>query len=324
MVVDRFGRRLGKLRISLTDRCNMKCLYCMPENPVWKKRGEILTLEEIFNIAKIFVSSFNVKEIRLTGGEPLLRSGITILVEWLNSLKSSGLKRLSLTTNGLLLKHYIYDLKEAGLDDLNVSVDSLEPLTFYRITKGGQIKDVMDGIQEAKKTGLRIKINTVLIKGINDSEIENLLEWAINEKSEIRFIEFMPVYGVNWWSKEKVVSYNEILETISKRHKIQIIENSREEPAKKFLIDDKFQCGIIATITNPFCKFCNRIRLTADGKIVSCLFANSGYDIRKFIKAGEIENIEKTIKIAWENKPEGFIALKGRIYNTVPMYALGG
>ncbi len=324
MVTDKFGRSVGKLRISLTDRCNMKCLYCMPEYPIWKEKNEILTLEDIFAIAEIFVSKFKVKEIRLTGGEPLLRKNAIKLVEWLNNLRYTGLERISMTTNGLLLKNYVDSLKIAGLDDLNISLDSLKPETFYKVTGCDVLNNVLTGIDKAKQANFHVKINTVLIKGINDTEIEELINWGINKEVEIRFIEFMPLGNINWWSKEKVVTMNEILEVISKQHKVQNLESKIEEPARRFLIDNKLKLGIIATVSNPFCQFCDRIRLTADGKIILCLFTDFGYDIKKLLKASKIDEIEEVIKIAWQNKPQGFIAIKDKLLNTIPMYAIGG
>lgn len=321
---DKYGRSMGKLRISLTDRCNMRCMYCMPENPEWMPKEQILTLEEIFQIAKIFVDDFGISEVRLTGGEPLLRNGITELIKWFSNIKNDGLKRISMTSNGLLLKKFVSQLKESGLDDLNISLDSLNEKTFFDMTKGGDLKVVLDGINESKRVGFRIKINTVLVKGFNDCDINNLVEWALNEKFELRFIEFMPIGGIGTWTKEQVVSMDEILNIVSKNHRVECIQNNVEEPARRFIVDGKLKMGIIATVTNPFCHHCNRIRLGSDGKIYPCLFATYGIDIKQSIRSGQIEIIKDIIKDAWINKQEGFISIKDDYINTTPMHILGG
>lgn len=320
---DAYGRSMGKLRVSLTDRCNMKCLYCMPENPTWMDKKEILTLEEIREIVKVFVTEFAVSEVRLTGGEPLLRNGVSNLVRWISELKSSGLKRISLTTNGLLLERYIETLKKNGLDDLNISLDSLDPQTFMNITRGGNLETVLRGIKMSQELGLYVKINTVLIKGINHSEINTLVDWAIKSNVEIRFIEFMPLSGVDW-SDKKVVYYDDILSVIGKSHKIEPMNSRCEEPAKRFLIDGKLKLGIIATVSRPFCLFCNRVRVTSDGRILPCLFANYGYDIKKPLRNGNVEEVKKIIESAWRGKPPGFIVLRDSFINALPMHSIGG
>ncbi len=323
-VKDKYGRSMGKLRISLTDRCNMRCMYCMPENPQWMPKEQILSLEEIFEVTKIFINDFGISEIRLTGGEPLLRSGITELIRWLSNVKNGRLKRVSMTSNGLLLKKFASQLKESGLDDLNISLDSLNEKTFFEMTKGGNLKTVLDGIKEANRVGFKIKINSVLIRGFNDGEINHLVEWALNECVELRFIEFMPIGGIGMWTKERVVTMDEILNVVSKNHTVECLESRIEEPARKFLVDGKLKMGIIATVSHPFCHYCNRIRLTSDGKIYPCLFATYGIDIKQSLRSGSIERVKNLIKKAWINKQEGFIAMKDDYINTVPMHILGG
>lgn len=322
-IVDKYGRVMGKLRVSLTDRCNMKCIYCMPENTKWVNKNEILTLEEIYKIVEIFVTEFGITEVRLTGGEPLLRKGIVELVACLSKLKTGNLKRISLSTNGLLLEKYIEPLKISGLDDLNISLDSLKPEVFKYITKGGDLKTVLNGIAISQRLGFPVKINTVLIKGINDEEIETLIQWAKNNKVEIRFIEFMPLGGIEW-SPKKVLYLDEILNILRKNHVITPLDSKNAEPAKKFLLDKNLIIGIIPTISQPFCMLCNRIRISSDGKILNCLFANYGYDIKGPLRKGNIKEVKEIIKIAWQNKLEGFIALKDKFTNPLPMHAIGG
>ena len=206
---DQFGRNKRKLRISVTDRCNFKCVYCMPEHPEWMKKHNLLSFEELYHFCEFMVRR-GIEQIRITGGEPLMRQGVVHFIAELQQLKKSGLKRISMTTNGHYLKQYAAELKQAGLDDLNISLDSLDAEQFEQLT-AKKLQPVLEGIQAAQQAGFQIKINTVLIKGINDDQILSLAHWAKREQVELRFIEFMPLDGDQNWSRDHVVSEIRIL-----------------------------------------------------------------------------------------------------------------
>jgi cyclic pyranopterin phosphate synthase len=275
-IVDSFGRPHTYLRISLTDRCNLRCFYCMPEEGIeLTEKEHIMTLEEIIEIAKTFVN-LGVDTIRLTGGEPLVRKNFEFLARELTKLGVT----LKLTTNGILLDKY-YDLfEEVGLKKINVSLDSLDKAKNAFITKRDYYDRIMENIQEGIDRGFEIKLNVVLIKGVNEKEIGDFIALTKDQSVIVKFIEFMPFAGNKWdWSKG--VSEEEILTQAKKQFgAVEELKNAKHSTSNNFQVkghEGKF--GIISTITNPFCSECNRIRLTADGKMKNCLFANSETDL---------------------------------------------
>lgn len=285
MMKDSFGRKINYLRISLTDRCNLRCKYCMPESGIDKlAHDEMLTLEEIYEIIKSFVS-LGVDKIRFTGGEPLVRKGLVELISKVSKL--DGVKDIAMTTNGILLKKYARGLKDAGLDRVNLSLDSLDPDKYREITRGGNIEDFFAGIEEAKRVGLTpIKINTVLIGGFNDSEIENLVNLTKDEKIDVRFIELMPIGQAASWAKEKFISNDAVLKTMK-----TLVPVEREDPSSPAtyykLPGGKGRVGIINPISCKFCDNCNRVRLTSEGLLKLCLHSNKEIDFKKALRSGE-------------------------------------
>jgi len=288
-IVDTFGRPHTYLRISLTDRCNLRCFYCMPEDGIdLTEKEHIMSLEEIIRISETFIG-LGVDTIRLTGGEPLVRKNFEYLLRELNKLGVT----LKLTTNGILLDKY-YDLfEEIDLRKINVSLDSLDKAKNAFITKRDYYDRIMNNIQQGMDRGFQIKLNVVLIKGVNDNEIEDFIALTKNEHITVKFIEFMPFAGNKWdWSKG--VSEAEILSIAKERFgKIERLESPKYSTSTNFKVaGHQGEFGIISTITNPFCADCNRLRLTADGKMKNCLFANSETDLLTPFRGGEeIESI---------------------------------
>jgi len=282
---DSFGRRINYLRISVTDRCNLRCKYCMPEDGISKTCHEdILTLEEIYEITKIFVE-LGIDKIRFTGGEPLARKGIVDLIAKVSKLE--GIKDLAMTTNGILLKDYAKELKEAGLNRVNVSLDTLDEEKYKIITRGGNLKDVIEGIEEAKNVGLTpIKINTVLIGGFNDDEIESLVSLTEKEEIDLRFIELMPIGEASSWAKDNFISNDIILEKI--KDLMPVPREDISSPAIYYkLPNGKGKVGIINPISCKFCSNCNRVRLTSKGQLKLCLHSNQEIDIKTALRNGE-------------------------------------
>ena len=288
---DQYGRIKRKLRISVTDRCNFKCTYCMPEHPEWVKKHDLLSFEELYQFCHFMVQQ-GIEHIRITGGEPLMRQGVVHFIEQLQQLKKIGLKRISMTTNAHYLKKYAEALKNAGLDDLNISLDSLDAEQFKQLTQK-ELAPVLAGISAAQEVGLPIKINTVLMKGMNDDQILPLAKWSIQQDIVLRFIEFMPLDGDQKWSVADVVSEQQILATLATEFDIQIqvqpSDKFRANPARQYLINShltkKHTIGIISTISHSFCGDCDRIRLTAQGELYNCLFAPKGLALKTEIKA---------------------------------------
>lgn len=278
---DQFGRQKRKLRISVTDRCNFKCVYCMPEHPVWMKKHELLSFEELYVFCRFMVHQ-GIEQIRVTGGEPLMRQGVVHFIKQLQQLKCLGLKRISMTTNAHYLEQYAAPLKQAGLDDLNISLDSLDPIQFKVLTQK-ELRPVLAGINAAKKAGLRIKINTVLMKGLNEDQIIPLVKWAHLNHFEPRFIEFMPLDGDQKWSSDVVVTEHDILTMLSKAFDVGIEHAQGTNPARSYTVNGK-AVGIISTISNSFCGSCDRLRLNAQGEFYNCLFAQQGLSLKAEIQ----------------------------------------
>lgn len=283
---DSFNREINYLRISLTDRCNLRCKYCMPEKGLDNKlrHEDILTLEEIYKLIEVF-TSLGINKIRFTGGEPLVRQGIVDLIK--RTSKLEVIKELTMTTNGMLLKDNIHNLKEAGLNRLNISLDTLNAEKYKDITRGGDIRKVLDGIKEAQKLGLTpIKINVVLIGGFNDDEIKDFVNLTMDNEIDVRFIELMPIGEASDFSKEKFISNNLVLESTEGLKLIKT--NDISSPAIYYGLDGaKGRVGLINPITCKFCKDCNRIRLTSTGKLKLCLHSDREIDLRGPLRKGE-------------------------------------
>lgn len=289
MLLDSHNRIIRDLRISLTDRCNFRCFYCLPNGePPLARKETLLTFEEIAYISEIFVS-LGIEKIRLTGGEPMLRRNIETLVEKIARLKPL-LKDLALTTNGFDIPRKAAILKNAGLDRMTISLDSLRPGRFRDITGVDQIEEVFEAIEAAKLHGFEpLKINAVVVRGINDDELIDFARFARRTNVEMRFIEYMPLDSGHDWSREKVVPGREIFETINAAYPLELKEASRgSDTAWKYRFADGEPggIGIIAPVTEMFCGACSRIRLTADGQIRTCLFSTVEHDLRDYLRSG--------------------------------------
>jgi cyclic pyranopterin phosphate synthase len=310
MLVDVYNRPLKDLRISVTDRCNFRCTYCMPlDEYEWIDKKEILTFEEIARLANLFVG-LGVEKIRLTGGEPLVRKNLDQLVVKLSAIE--GLKDLCLTTNGALLAEKIDALKTAGLKRLNVSVDTLNPEKFTRMTKRGDLKKVLEGVFAAKQRGVQgIKLNAVIERGVNDDDIIPLVEFSRENGFAIRFIEYMDVGNSNNWTSAKLVSKKEILEKITSRFPLQEVGRDQgSAPSVDYeFVDGRGDVGVIASVTEPFCSSCTRIRLTADGKVVSCLFSHTGHDLKALLRGGASdEQVAEFLCSIWTTRKDRYSA----------------
>lgn len=296
---DLYGREIDYLRISVTDLCNLRCQYCMPQGGVCKlEHSDVLTIEEFYEIASAFVS-LGVKKIRITGGEPLVKSGIVELVEKISRL---DIEDLAMTTNGLLLPKYAESLKKAGLNRVNISLDTLDPKKYSEITRGGDLLKVLEGIEKAKQVGLvPIKINTVLIGDFNVDEIENFVYITKEEEIDVRFIELMPIGEASDWAKEKFVSNNIILDRVPELVKTNALDPS--SPAVYYKIPGgKGKVGIINPISCKFCDACNRVRLTSTGKLKLCLHSDDEIDLKEVIRSGG--DLIAAIKQSILQKPE--------------------
>lgn len=300
-MVDRFGRKINYLRMSVTDRCNLRCQYCMPESGIEKMRHEdILSLEEMDTLVAEFVA-LGIDKIRLTGGEPLARLGIVDLVRKIK--KHPEVKDLSMTTNGLLLERYADELKAAGLDRVNISLDTLDADKFKEMTRGGKLSDVLAGIEAAKRVGLTpIKINVVLIGGFNDDEIEDLVALTKDDAGiDVRFIELMPIGEVATWSKQNFIDSEIILEKVPALQPVKAEDPS--SPATYFKLPGaKGKVGLIRPLTCKFCSDCNRLRMTSEGKLKLCLHSNEEHDIKKVLR--ENGDVKAYILKTLEEKPE--------------------
>jgi cyclic pyranopterin phosphate synthase len=295
---DSFGREINYLRISLTDRCNLRCEYCMPEKGVKKvSHNDILTLEEMYEIIKVFVD-LGINKIRFTGGEPLVRLGAVDLISKISKLE--GVNEIAMTTNGTLLETYADDLKKAGLTRVNISLDTLNMEKYRRITRGGDLNKALNGIKAAREAGLTpIKINTVLIGGFNEDEIPDLVNLTMGHQMDIRFIELMPIGEAVGFAKDKFISNSRVLETVP--NLISVEAEDRSSPARYFRLPGaKGKVGIINPISCKFCSNCNRVRLTSTGKLKLCLHSNREIELRDAIR--NKEDIGSIIKEAIYSK----------------------
>ncbi|MBT5401928.1 MAG: GTP 3',8-cyclase MoaA [Crocinitomicaceae bacterium] len=322
---DSFGRGHDYLRISLIERCNLRCFYCMPEDGIaLRPRSHFMRNEEVLEIAKVFVD-LGVKKIRLTGGEPLIRKDVDSIILELSKLPVE----LAITTNAVRAHEFVGVFKQAGMKSINVSLDTLQSVRFEKITRRDEFNQVMSNIELLIREGFSVKVNAVLMKGENDDEIIDFIEWTKTAPIDVRFIEFMPFDG-NQWQWDKKISFNKILDVISVKygetaiHKLPALPN---DTARNFKLNGaKGSFGIISTVTNPFCDSCNRIRLTADGKIKNCLFSNDESDLLSALRAGQpikplIESAIKRKKFA-KSGIEDFSDYKG--HDNRAMISIGG
>jgi len=308
MLRDIYNRPLKDLRISVTDRCNFRCTYCMPfDDYEWADKKEILTFEEIARLANLFVQ-LGVDKIRITGGEPLLRRDLEKLISKLSSL--NGVKDLCLTTNGSLLAEKVSALQFAGLKRVNVSLDTLNPEKFARIRRRGDLAKVLEGLFAAKSYGLDpIKVNAVIERGVNDDDIIDLAEFSRKNGFAIRFIEYMDVGNSNSWTSEKLVSKKEILAIINARYPLREVGRDKgSAPSVDYeFIDGQGEVGVIASVSEPFCSTCSRARLTADGKLVTCLFSATGHDLKALLRNGATdEEIIEVISAIWRKRTDRY------------------
>jgi len=304
-VIDLLGRPLGSLRLSVTDRCNMRCRYCMPEEEyIWLPRASILSFEELHRLVGIF-AGLGVSKYRLTGGEPLLRHGLPGLVGLLDG--TPGVSDLALTTNGVLLARQAGALHAAGLRRVTVSLDTLRPERMIAFARSARHHEVIEGIRAARAAGFGgLKLNSVVIRGYNDDELIDLLEFARGERAELRYIEYMDVGGATAWTRDQVVTREEMLERIGQRfgETVPLPEGADPRaPASRYRLPDGTVFGIIASTTAPFCRDCDRARLTADGTLFLCLYAREGLDLREPLRTGAgDEEIAGLIRAAWRGR----------------------
>jgi cyclic pyranopterin phosphate synthase len=332
-LVDRFGRVATDLRVSLTDRCNLRCSYCMPpEGLDWLPDERLLTDDELNRLIAVAVRSLGIEEVRFTGGEPLLRRGLEGILAATHALRtaSGSAPTTSLTTNGLGLTHRAAGLRAAGLNRINVSLDTLDRARFARITHRDRWDDVVAGLSAAAAAGLApIKINTVLLRGVNDDEAPALLEWALESGYELRFIEQMPLDPQGAWDRDSMITAAEILESLRSRFELTPTHPSVRgaAPAERWIVDGgPGRVGIIASVTRPFCGSCDRTRLTADGQVRDCLFARTETDLRGLLRSGadDAAVAEAWRSAMWAKRAGHGIDDEGFLRPDRPMSAIGG
>lgn len=327
-LIDSFGRVHTNLRISVTDRCNIRCFYCMPAGNVqFMNRKELLTFEEIERFVRIGVG-LGLNKVRLTGGEPLVRKDLHVLVRKLSSIPE--IHDIGITTNGILLAEQAAELKEAGLSRINISLDALDPKKFEEITRRTGYEKVLEGIEAAKRFGFDpIKINTVSIRGMTEEEIVPFGQLARESGVEVRFIEFMPLDADNAWEREKVLFAHEIIERLSNEivPLLPVGEQDEHAPASEFEFSDGVgRISFIASVSRPFCRNCDRFRITADGKLRNCLFSTEETDVKSLLRGGVAdEEIAEAIRASVAAKKEGHeINTAKFIQPDRPMYSIGG
>jgi cyclic pyranopterin phosphate synthase len=327
-LIDRHGRRARDLRVSLTDRCNLRCTYCMPaEGLNWQPADELLSDDELVRVITVAVQQLGIEEIRFTGGEPLLRKGLPDLIARVAALRPRP--EISLTTNGLGLHRRAETFVAAGLDRINISLDSLDPDTFEQLTRRRRLPDVIAALAAASAAGLQpVKINTVLLRGVNEHEAPDLLQFSLDHGYSLRFIEQMPLDAGHVWSRERMVTADEILDRLSARFDLTPDEGARlGAPAELFRVNGgPATVGIIASVTRPFCGDCDRTRLTADGQIRTCLFSRGETDLRAIVRGGGTdEQIAQLWRsTTWGKLPGHGINDPSFLQPDRPMSAIGG
>ena len=325
-LMDTHGRIHRDLRVSLTDRCSLRCSYCMPaEGLPWIPSSDILTTAELVRLVAIAVD-LGIEQVRLTGGEPLLRPDVVEIVAAINALPNAP--RISVTTNGLRLPSLAAPLADAGLERVNISLDTLRRDRFLAITRRDRLVDVLAGVTAAKVAGLApVKINAVLLRGVNDDEAVPMVRWALAQGVRLRFIEQLPLDAQHEWDRTQMITGAEILDRLSEAFTLEPVETRGSAPAEEFWIDGgPATVGVIASVTNPFCASCDRLRLTADGQLRSCLFAREESDIRTPLRAGADDaEIAERMRVCVAGKQPGHgIDEPGFLQPARPMSAIGG
>lgn len=328
-LIDTHNRRINYLRISITDRCNLRCRYCMPREGISQfGPSEILSYEEILRLAALAVKR-GIDKIRITGGEPLVRKGVIRLIQGLSRLE--GIRDLSMTTNALLLREFSEDLFRAGLKRVNISMDSLDPQKYREITRGGDLKRVWEGIDAARRAGISpIKINMVAISGFNDQEIGDFARLTIGEPFQVRFIEYMPIGLLSEWKPEHCISCQEIKERLEKIFPLIPLKgagNGHGGPARLFKFPAAVgEIGFISPVSDHFCHSCNRLRLTADGKLKTCLFSDELTDLKPLLRSrASDQELGKMLDEALRNKPLHHGPIGGVMKRChLPMVKIGG
>jgi GTP 3',8-cyclase len=327
VLVDTFGRVATDLRVSLTDKCNLRCSYCMPpEGLEWLPGPDLLTDDEVVRLVSVAVAE-GVTEVRFTGGEPLLRRGLVAIVERVTALEPRP--HTSLTTNGIGLAKVAGALADAGLDRVNVSLDTLDAQRFATIARRDRLSDVLDGLAGAEAAGLTpVKVNAVLVRGVNDDEAVPLLRWAIDHGYLLRFIEQMPLDAQHGWDRSQMVDADEILARLAAAFTLtEVPEDRGSAPAEEWLVDGgPGRVGVIGSVTRPFCGACDRVRLTADGQLRNCLFAREESDLRTAMRAGvDDEGLAARMRASLLAKRAGHgIGDPGFLQPDRPMSAIGG
>jgi cyclic pyranopterin phosphate synthase len=325
-LVDGFGREITNLRISVTDRCNLRCIYCMPVEPEWMPQPEILTFEEIERLVRVAVS-LGIRDFRVTGGEPTARKELPELIRRLAAVP--GVRDLAMTTNGILLKNLAPRLREAGLHRLNISLDTLSGEKFVHLARRDGFRQTWEGIEAADRAGFRpLKINMVVMRGINDDEVVDFAAMSRTRPWQIRFIEFMPLDGDNRWSRDQVVPAKEILSRIQERWPLEMTaDQALSDPARIYRFKDgQGDIGMIASVTEPFCGACDRVRVTPDGKLRTCLFSTWETDLRGPMRSGASDlDVASLFRSAVAKKEAGHgIGAPGFVKPVRAMYAIGG
>lgn len=324
-LIDSHGRRINYLRLSVTDRCNLRCSYCMPPEGIPRlQHGDMLSYEELFRVAQEAVS-LGVEKIRITGGEPLVRKGVIGFIEHLAAIP--GLKELVLTTNGILLRELAQPLRDAGVQRLNISLDSMNPATFSTITRGGDLACVLDGIAAAEQAGFPpVKINMVVMRGVNDHELLDFAALTLKKPYTVRFIEYMPTLQDSEWDSH-VVEGHEILSRLEQEFSLlPLVSAEMAGPSRNFKISGaQGAIGIITPISGHFCESCNRIRVTASGQVKGCLFANEAIDIKPSLRNAEDRELREIMRRIVREKPgRHHLVEKDSEYDIVAMSRIGG
>jgi cyclic pyranopterin phosphate synthase len=325
--IDSPRRTINYLRLSVTDRCNLRCMYCMPEEGIdFVSHTEVLSYEEMLYLVRISVGT-GIRKVRLTGGEPLVRRGFISFLERLSVI--DDLKEITLTTNGVLLKDYAAQIKKCGICRINVSLDSLRPDRFMRITRRDLFQTVWEGIEEAERLDFHpVKINVVAMKGINDDEVLDFARLTLERPLHVRFIEFMPIGEKNIWSTERFISSEEIFNRVGRLGHLEPVEHdSMDGPAERYRLPGaRGEVGFISAVSNHFCHTCNRLRLTADGRLRGCLFSDREIDVKTPLRQGKGEgHIAELMRRAVEEKPKGPTRVQSGLRKCIrQMSSIGG
>ena len=299
MLIDQFGRKINYLRISVTQRCNFRCLYCMPKIPFnHQPKENLLSFEELFLFVKVAIDE-GIEKIRITGGEPLLRKDLSVFIKMINDYKKD--LDLAITTNGFLLKDFAKDLKDAGLKRLNISLVTLESKKAKILAQKDVLDSVFAGIDEALSVGLKVKLNTVVLKGLNDDELIPLLEFAKSKNIQIRFIEFME--NIHAYGKLQGLKRDEIIQILSQKYQVKLIKKAEKAPVSIYSADG-YEFGIIDPHSHEFCDSCNRIRLSAEGLLIPCLYFDEALSIKEAVRKGDINAAANILQEVLRNKPE--------------------